>query len=148
MLRLLLALLATIVWSGTAAAAEPIGQVKVATGAVTVSRGGTRESLTTGDHVFQADVITTGPDGSVGITFADNSRLSLGPSSELVIMRFLFNTTTHEGAFDSYLRKGTLAVKSGQIVEQTPEAMTITIPAAVLGIRGTELVVRAEGDPQ
>src|SRR5581483_5177929 len=143
---LLLPLLAALAWSAAAGAAEPIGQVKTASGVVTVSRDGQTRPLAIGERVFQSDVISTGPDGAVGITFADSSRLSLGPSSELVLMRFLFNTTTHEGAFDSYLRKGTLAVKSGQIVEQTPEAMTITIPAAVLGIRGTELVVRAEGD--
>ena len=40
---------------------------------------------------------------------------------------------------------GTLAVKSGQIVKQTPEAMHVKTPGALLVVRGTEFVVRADG---
>jgi hypothetical protein len=152
MRRLLLLLPGVVAWPAlmwsAVAAADPIGQVKTASGAVMVVHDGASRPLAIGDRVFQADLVSTGQDGSVGITFADNCRLSLGSSSELVLDRFEFNTTTHQGKFDSSLKAGTLAVKSGQIVEQTPEAMTITTPAAVLGIRGTELVVRADaGQP-
>jgi len=59
--------------------------------------------------------------------------------------QFSFDTTTHVGVFDSSLKAGTLAVKSGQIVKQTPEAMHIKTPGALLGVRGTEFVVRADG---
>ena len=65
--------------------------------------------------------------------------------ADLVLDNFRFDSTTHEGVFDSSLQKGTLAVKSGQIVKQTPEAMHIKTPAALLGVRGTEFVVRADG---
>ena len=71
--------------------------------------------------------------------------MSLGPDSRLALDKFQFDTTTHDGVFDSSLQKGTLAVKSGQIVKQTPEAMHIKTPAALLGVRGTEFVVRADG---
>jgi hypothetical protein len=128
----------------TAQAADPIGEVKNADGPVTVERGGSSQPIALGDHVFQSDVIVTAAGGSVGITFIDNSMMSLGPDSRLVLDNFRFDTTTHEGAFDSSLQKGTLAVKSGQIVKQTPEAMHIKTPAALLGVRGTEFVVRAE----
>ena len=128
-----------------AAADAAIGQVKSASGAVTVVRGGVSQPVAAGDRVFQADVLATGPDGSVGITFADNSMMSLGPDSTLSLDQFVFDTTTHEGVFDSSLSNGTLAVKSGQIVKQTPEAMKIRTPGALLGVRGTEFVVRADG---
>ena len=81
----------------------------------------------------------------MGITFADNSMMSLGPNSRLSLDRFRFNTTTHAGIFDSSLQTGTLAVKSGDIVRQTPEAMHVRTPAALLGVRGTDFVVRAGG---
>ena len=139
-LALLLALLPF-----AARAADPIGQVKTADGPVTVERNGASQPVAIGDHVFQSDVIVTAVGGSVGITFADNSMMSLGPESRLVLDQFRFDTTTHEGEFDSSLQKGTLAVKSGQIVKQTPEAMHIKTPAALLGVRGTEFVVRADG---
>lgn len=128
----------------TARAADPIGQVKTADGTVTVERAGAAQPIAVGDHVFQSDVVITAPGASVGITFIDNSMMSLGPDSRLVLDNFKFDTTTHEGEFDSSLQKGTLAVKSGQIVKQTPEAMKIKTPAALLGVRGTEFVVRAD----
>ena len=137
--------LATVLTPLTAKADEPIGQVKTESGTVTLERHGTTEPVAIGDHVYQSDTIVTAAGGTVGITFADNSMMSLGPDSRLALDEFKFDTTTHEGEFDSSLQKGTLAVKSGQIVHQTPEAMHIRTPAAVLGVRGTEFVVRADG---
>ncbi len=128
-----------------ARADEPIGQIKTESGTVTVERAGKVQPVAIGDHVFQADNIVTAPGGSVGITFADNSMMTLGPDSRLALDQFRFDSTTQDGVFDSSLQKGTLAVKSGQIVHQTPEAMHIRTPAALLGVRGTEFVVRADG---
>jgi hypothetical protein len=124
---------------------DPIGQVKTETGSVTVERHGISQALYIGDHVYQSDAVATAVGATVGITFADNSMMSLGPDSRLALDQFRFDTTTHEGVFDSSLQKGTMAVKSGQIVKETPEAMHIRTPAALLGVRGTEFVVRAEG---
>jgi hypothetical protein len=132
--------------SAAARADDPIGQVKTETGKVTVERAGKSQTIAIGDRVFQADTIVTAPDGTIGITFADNSMMSLGPDSRLALDQFRFDTTTEVGVFDSSLQKGTLAVKSGQIVHQTPEAMHIRTPAALLGVRGTEFVVRADGN--
>jgi len=145
MRRLLALLMALSASPALAAGDEPIGQVKTASGAVTIAHAGAEKPAAPGDRVFQADIVRTGADGSVGITFADNSMLSLGPGSELALDHFEFNTTTHAGSFDSSLHKGTLAVRSGQIVQETPEAMKVRTAAAVLAVRGTEFVVRAEG---
>ncbi|HEX4028666.1 MAG TPA: FecR domain-containing protein [Rhizomicrobium sp.] len=130
----------------SAQAEDAIGQVKTAKGDVKVLRHGATQSqaLAVGDHVFQSDTISTAKGASVGITFMDNSMISLGPGSQLALDQFQFDTTTHAGVFNTSLTKGTLAVKSGQIVQQTPEAMHIKTPAALLGVRGTEFVVRAD----
>lgn len=126
-----------------AGAADSVGQVKIATGTVAVERDGKTSALAVGDRVFQSDTIVT-KDGMVGITFADNSMMSLGPQSRLSLDEFKFDTTTQNGTFNSSLQKGTLTVKSGQIVKQTPEAMHVRTPAALLGVRGTEFAVRAD----
>lgn len=128
---------------GYALAADSIGEVKNASGAVDVMRTGAPHHAAAGDKVFQDDVISTGKDGTIGITFADNSLISLGPNSELKLDQFQFNPAAHTGNFDSSLNKGTLAVKSGLIVQQNPESMRIHMQAATLGVRGTEFVVRA-----
>ena len=107
-----------------------------------VERAGGKLPATVGMRVRQADTIVTGADGAVGVTFLDNSLFSAGPSSVLVIEKYVFDTTTHAGQFDANLKKGTLAVVSGKMVKQSPESMRIRTPASVMGVRGTEFVVK------
>src|SRR5581483_6008286 len=77
--------------------ADPIGQIKSASGAVAIERTGATRPGTAGDRVLQSDVVSTGPDGAVGITFDDNSMMSLGPDSTLALDSFTFDRTTHDG---------------------------------------------------
>jgi hypothetical protein len=126
------------------ASANDIGQVKTAKGTVHVERDGKRLPATVGMPIQQADALVTGADGAVGVTFIDNSLLSTGPNSVLVVDRYDFNTTTHAGHFDASLKKGTLAVVSGKMVKQSPDAMKVRTPAAIMGVRGTEFVVQVE----
>lgn len=146
--NLVLSILIALATQGLAAvgaSAEPaIGQVKLTAGSVALLRGAVSQTLRPGDRVFQSDVLSTGADGSIGITFADDSMISLGPDSRLSLDAFRFDTTTHEGVFESSLTQGTIVVKSGGIAKQTPEAMRVRTPAALLGVRGTEFVVRAD----
>lgn len=126
------------------ALAGEAGRVKVSKGEVQIERDGKRLPAPVGAAIHARDTVRTGPDGSVGITFQDNSLLSAGPNSELVIERFVFDSTTHKGEFDTALKKGTLAVVSGKIVKQSPEAMRVKTPAAIMGVRGTEFVVKVD----
>ena len=127
--------------AGPAVAAE-IGQIKVAKGTVMVERAGKSIIGGVGTQVQQSDVIRTGVNGSVGITFLDNTIMSAGPNSVLSLDRFSFNSTTHKGRLDTSLRAGTLSVISGKIAKQSPEAMTVKTPATILGVRGTEFFVQ------
>jgi hypothetical protein len=126
------------------ARAEDVGQVKVAKGSVHVERDGKRLPAALGMVIRQSDTLITGADGSAGVTFSDNSLLSTGPNSVLVVDRYTFDTTTHAGAFDASLKKGTLAVVSGKMVKQSPGAMRVRTPAAIMGVRGTEFVVQVD----
>lgn len=139
-------------WTATAIAcafvstawANDVGQVKVSKGAAHVERAGARLPVSVGMPIHEADTLVTGADGSLGVTFADNSLLSLGPNSVLSVDKFAFNAGTHEGTFDSSLKRGTLAVVSGKMVKQSPDAMRVRTPASILGVRGTEFVVKIE----
>jgi len=126
------------------ALAGEAGRVKVSKGEVQIERDGKRLPAPVGAVIQARDTVKTGPDGSVGITFQDDSLLSAGPNSELVIERFVFDSTTHKGEFDTALKKGTLAVVSGKIVKQSPESMRVKTPAAIMGVRGTEFVVKVD----
>jgi len=122
--------------------AQDIGLVKTTHGSVSVERGGQSLAAQPGFRLRESDVVRTGADGSVGIAFADNTIMSTGPNSTLALDRFAFNSTTHQGRFDSSVRSGTLSVISGKIAKQSPEAMTVRTPATVLGVRGTEFFVQ------
>jgi hypothetical protein len=132
-------------FAAPAAAAEDVGQIKVTSGAVHVQRGAERLPAMVGARVRASDTVVTGADGSVGITFTDNTLLSAGPNSVLVLERYAFNSTTHAGKFDARLNRGSLAVVSGKIAKQSPDAMVIKTPSSLLGVRGTEFLVKVEG---
>ena len=124
-------------------AAAEIGQIKISKGVVSVERNGQTLVGVIGMRLESADTIKTGTDGAVGITMRDNSLLSAGPNSILSLERFDFDATTSQGRFDAQLQRGTLAVVSGRIAKQSPEAMTVRTPSAQLGVRGTDFVVSA-----
>jgi len=131
----------------SAAIAQDVGRVKTVKGTVYVERAGRRELALVGTGVRQADIVVTGPDGAVGITLADDTLLSAGPNSVLAIERFVYEAN-QPGSLEAALSKGTLAVVSGRIAKQAPDAMRVKTPAAILGVRGTEFVVRAsDGSP-
>src|SRR5437762_6650917 len=126
------------------AAAADIGQIKISKGSVTVLRAAQSLPGAVGVRLQTSDVITTGADGSVGITMSDDSLLSAGPSSTLSLDRFAFDSTTHRGQFDASLRKGSLSVISGRIAKQSSDAMVVRTPSTILGVRGTEFVVSVD----
>jgi hypothetical protein len=121
-----------------------VGQIKTLSGDVRIERAGNSVPARAGDRVAAADVLVTGEDGQVGVTFIDNTRLSLGPHSRLALSRFRFDETTHEGEFLSTMHKGTLSIISGQIAKGHPDAMKVKTPTSVLSVRGTRFLVKVD----
>jgi len=121
--------------------AADVGLVKVSKGSVQIQRGAAKLPASVGSAVQASDVIVTGADGSAGLTFIDNSLVSVGPNSVFAIDKYSFDTTTHQGEFQGNLRQGRLAAISGKMVKQSPESMKIRTPSAIMGVRGTEFVV-------
>ncbi|MBL8429694.1 MAG: FecR domain-containing protein [Dechloromonas sp.] len=133
-------------FSGSPAhAADPAGMVKVAKGQVSIERDGKMLPATIGSQVDVADKVRTGADGSVGVTLRDNTLLSAGPNSLIVIEKFAFDNATQDGNMSIRIRKGTLSVASGKIAKRTPESVDFHTPTSVLGVRGTEFAIEVEG---
>ncbi len=137
---------------GTAHAAEPAappasraGIVKHVKGTVTVQHGAqpTVQALALGQPVEVGDVIRTAADGTAAITLADDTALTVGPNSELVITEFAFDITRQEGGLLVSLWRGTLAVISGLIAKKSPGQMKVQTHTVVLGVRGTAFIVDA-----
>ena len=127
-----------------AAQANDVGQIKTVRGTVHVERGGQRIVAAPGLSLRASDTVVTGADGTVGVTFLDNTMVSAGPSTVFQIERYRFDSTTHDGQFDASLRKGSLAVVSGKMVKHTPGSMRVRTPSSVMGVRGTEFLVRVD----
>ena len=124
--------------------AADVGLVKVSRGNVQIERNGAKIAAPVGAAVQTSDVILTGADGSAGVTFTDNSLVSVGPNSVFAIDKYTFDSTTHVGEFEGNLKKGRLAAISGKMVKQSPESMKIRTPSAIIGVRGTEFVVQVD----
>ncbi len=139
--------LAALLMAGTSALAADlsgVGVLKLVRGDVQLMRGEQAQPATVGMSVQVNDRLSTGSDGFVGITFQDNALLSLGASGHIRIDRYEYNSTTHEGAFDTTLSAGRLAVVGGKIARQTPDAMRLRTPYALLGVRDqAEFVVES-----
>ena len=127
-------------------APKPIAQIKKVTGQAAVLRSGERRPAKVGDVLFIKDVIETGSDGGIGITFIDNTVFSAGPSSQTALDEFQFDSNDFRGAMLADMRQGTLAVVSGDIARSTPGAMKVKTPTAILGVRGTTFAVQVYGD--
>lgn len=129
-----------------AAAAADAGVVKRVQGTVWLQRGAQALPVAPGTAVQVGDRLVTGADGHVGLTLADDTRLTAGPGSTLVISDFRFDSTTNEGNVLVQLLKGTLHYVSGLIAKTQPQNVNVQTRNAMMGVRGTEFVVEALGD--
>ncbi len=123
--------------------AAAAGRIKIASGSVFIVRAGATIPAQAGQVVFEADTLKTGADGRLGLTLKDDTRLSLGPSSEIRLDRFAYAPAEGRLGFVLNVVKGVAAYVSGRIAKLAPDAVRLETPAAIVGVRGTMLVIRA-----
>ena len=138
-----LALLLAAALHTVAVAAEDAGTIKTSRGEAQILRGGASLPASVGASLQVNDSIVTGADGAVGITLRDNTRLTAGPNTTLDINTFRFDKTTHKGAVDASVKRGSLSVISGKIARASPDGVQFRTPTVTLGVRGTEFIIDA-----
>ena len=121
-----------------------IGYVKIATGTVSLARGEQRIDAAPGTALYLSDVFETGADGALGMTFKDNTIISIGPDSRLALEIYEFTPTEKKLGFVATLAHGTLQYISGLIAKLAPDSVKVKTPAANITVRGTRFLVRAE----
>lgn len=129
---------------GVSAEVSLAGKVKTYRGSVIVERGGKTALLNLGDLVYKQDIIRTGRKSSVGVIFEDNSVLSLGPNSEILVDDYVFAPEKGLMAMVLRLVRGTASCISGIIGTQSPESVKFQTPDATIGIRGTHFLVEVD----
>ena len=117
------------------------GRIKVASGSVFIVRAGTLVPAQAGQEVFEADGLKTGADGRLGITLKDDTRVSLGPSSEVRVDRFVFAPAEGQMGLVLKVVRGVIGYVSGRIAKLSPDSIRLETPAAVVGVRGTTLAL-------
>jgi len=146
-LRRLGAILAVIVATTTTVFAQqpvPAGHIKVVSGSAFIVRNSATVAARPGQPVFPTDTLRTSGDSSVGVTLMDDTRLSLGPNSEVRLERYVYAPA--DGGFGMVLKfvRGVAAYVSGRIAKLAPDSIRLESPAAIVGVRGTTIAVRVE----
>lgn len=121
-----------------------IGFIKTLSGAATVTHRDMASGAALGMPVYENDLLQTGADGELGITFRDDTRIALGPNSRIQLAHFVFQPAAQQYGFILRLAHGTLEYISGLTEKLAPDAMSIETPGFTVGARGTRLLVRTE----
>lgn len=136
---------AFLILLAAAMAAQPalaeIGRIKRSTGTVAIERGKAKLAPKPGFQLLSGDMLVTGKDGQMSLTFIDDSRFSLGPNSRVSVDQFDYDRTIQAGSFVTRIDRGSLAIVSGQIAHSKQDAMKVRTPTSLLGVRGTRFIV-------
>jgi len=135
---------------------SPIGKVVTTSGSVTIEHASAvvvQANLPAasgvgqtklGDLVYKADVVQTGADGKVGITFTDGTAFNLSSNARMVLDEFVYDPNGKSNSTLFSLTKGTFTFVAGKVAKTGD--MKIETPVATMGIRGTTPHVEISDD--
>jgi VCBS repeat-containing protein len=131
--------------AGARAQGDPIGQVESLTGEATVQRAdGTVETLGPGSKVFLDDVLQTGAEGRLAVTFVDGTIFTLSASSRMVVDELIYDPAGQDNFGGFNLIQGSFVFIAGQVAKTG--GMDVTTPSATMGIKGTTVLVELDTD--
>ena len=128
-----------------AAAATPqstdhsIGSVATVEGRAAVIRNSATNPLKRNDAIFMADVLQTGSNGTLGVTFNDDTTFTLTQNSRITVDNFVYQEGGAANAAVFNVVRGTLVFVASKVA--ITGNMQIETPNATLGIRGTTGIV-------
>lgn len=149
--------LASLAWGGapqaacgqtvqTAPVLESVGMVKTLSGQAFMDVGGQRYPAALGMSIYAGSRLVTTPGSTLGVSFKDNTVMSIGPDTQLVIDQYLYAPRQGQLGLVASLLRGSLNYVSGQIAKLRPDGVRVNTPTGMIGVRGTQFVARV--DPQ
>lgn len=125
---------------------QAIGEITLTGGPITVTRAGQQIELNVGDYIYLNDLVEAG-EYNVGITFKDDTALSLESGARMIIDDFVYDPETPtEGSMNANVLGGGFSFVSGNVAKVGADAMTVTTPVLTIGVRGTQVAGRANQD--
>ncbi len=137
----------TLSIGGKAFSAAPspiIGTLQRVSGTAAVVRQDQILPAKAGLEIHANDTLRTGTEGSIGLVFHDDTCLSLGPGSVLVIDEFVYAPRQGKLSLIFRMMKGTAIYLSGLIAKLAPDSVHFVTPSASVGVRGTKFAVKVE----
>ncbi|WP_168212815.1 MULTISPECIES: FecR domain-containing protein [unclassified Bradyrhizobium] len=125
---------------GLAGAGKIIGHVTKLAGSATVIRNGVSIILNLGDNVEKGDVVQSGSDSKLGITFIDGTVFGLASNSRMVLNEMIYDPNGSNNSSLLSLVAGTITFVAGQTAKHGD--MKVDTPVATMGIRGTAVLVQ------
>ena len=96
--------------------------------------GGVDRVLRVGTDVQANEIISTTDNDRAHLVFLDGTTLTIGPSSQLTVDKFVYDPTTQKGELAVNATKGVFRIIGGRISKTS--TIAVTTPAATMGIRG------------
>jgi len=125
-----------------AAASQVIGHCTKLQGSATVIRNGVSVILNMGDNVEKGDVVQTGANSTVGITFIDGTVFGLSSNARMVLNEMVYDPNGSSNSSLLSLVAGTITFVAGETAKHGD--MKIDTPVATMGIRGTAVLVEID----
>lgn len=127
--------------SGNPAMAQQQAGVSAAVrGQVALSRASQNivgKKVGSGEAIFLGDAITSGTNSGMQVMLLDETIFTIGPNSAMSIDEFVYDPSTSAGKVAASVTKGVFRFITGKIARKRPEDMTVRLPTATIGIRGT-----------
>jgi hypothetical protein len=140
-MRILFGLAALILATSCGAAAAEqvtVGNAKVIVRTVTGAYEGEMRELQLLDDVYHNELIETEEESATQLVFMDETTITLGPKSRIVLDKFVYDPDPSKASFVMTATQGVFRFASGKLAKPV---YRINTPAATIGIRGTELEV-------
>ncbi|MGE0736082.1 MAG: FecR domain-containing protein [Alphaproteobacteria bacterium] len=102
--------------------------------------------LFVGNELFQNERITTDAKGQVHVLFVDQSALTVGPNSDVMLDKFVFDPAKGTGQAALQMTRGTLRFVGGKLSKT--QDVEIKTPTATVGIRGGISIVQQQPNGQ
>ncbi|NPV20208.1 Npun_F0296 family exosortase-dependent surface protein [Bradyrhizobium aeschynomenes] len=127
---------------GTASAGKVIGHVTKLQGTATVIRNGVSILLHNGDNVEKGDIVQSGSNSTVGITFIDGTVFGLSSNARMVLNEMVYDPNGSNNSSLISLVAGTISFVAGETAKHGD--MKVDTPVATMGIRGTAVLVEID----
>jgi hypothetical protein len=116
-------------------APDPVGSVATLQGTASVTRNNATSAVQLRDTIYKNDVLQTNIDGTLGITFDDETTFTLKPNTQLAVDEFVYQQGGTDNAAVFNVLRGSAAFVAAEVAHTGD--MKITTPSSTLGIRGT-----------